>query len=240
MRTWLERYASGERVQVWTEMTGAGSSLRGSDRWEDAVAVARETMTRARSNVERLVSALRREQYEFAFPDRVVVAPPPDVAGRLDRLEAVVGPIPLSIRAWFEVVGQVNLMGRHPSWTFDLTDALVIEGTVDFFLQEQAQWQEERGTEWDRGAFTIDLAPDHLHKADISGGAPYAMAVPDGAADAILLHERHATTFVNYLRIAFEWGGFPGWDRGSLDDWARPTKPAPALIGEIRDSLLRI
>ena len=41
----------------------------------------------------------------------------------------------------------------------------------------------------------------------------YVIALPNAAADADLLGERHETSFVNYLRIAFRWGGFLGWER---------------------------
>jgi hypothetical protein len=57
----------------------------------------------------------------------------------------------------------------------------------------------------------IPLAPDDLHKANISGDA-YYMEVPNQSADAPF-QDWHHTTFVNYLRIAFRWGGFPGWER---------------------------
>jgi hypothetical protein len=62
--------------------------------------------------------------------------------------------------------------------------------------------------------------------------------VPNDGIDGQLLWERHLTTFVNYLRICFRWGGFPGWDRGALDGWAVPPGPAPALLGELASSLL--
>jgi hypothetical protein len=58
--------------------------------------------------------------------------------------------------------------------------------------------------------FHIDLAPDYLHKANISGGSPYAILVPCSAADPILSYERHALPFIDYLRLAFRWAGFPG------------------------------
>jgi hypothetical protein len=31
MGRWLERYAAGDRVQVWTEMSSAGGELRTED-----------------------------------------------------------------------------------------------------------------------------------------------------------------------------------------------------------------
>jgi hypothetical protein len=41
----------------------------------------------------------------------------------------------------------------------------------------------------------------------------YNIALPNPAVDAQLEAERHATTFVAYLRACFRWGGFSGWAR---------------------------
>ena len=38
------------------------------------------------------------------------------------------------------------------------------------------------------------------------------MAIPDARADGELLHERHGLFFVDYLRLCFEYGGFPGYE----------------------------
>jgi hypothetical protein len=46
--------------------------------------------------------------------------------------------------------------------------------------------------------------------------------VPEPAADALLKGERHNTTFVGYLRLAFRWGGFPGWE-------GQPSRPEREL-----------
>ena len=58
----------------------------------------------------------------------------------------------------------------------------------------------------------IAIAPDDLHKANTSGGDPYEMAIPDPHADGELLNERHNLFFVEYLRLCFRLGGFPGYD----------------------------
>lgn len=110
---------------------------------------------------------------------------------------------------------------------------------VDFILSEHASWEEDQGTAWDRGPFVIDIAPDYLHKANVSGGAPYAVA-PSTGADGLVLFERHQTTFTNYLRIAFSWAGLPGWDRRQLDGWATPNEPAPPVLQSIAAQLLPI
>jgi hypothetical protein len=168
--------------------------------------VAALTMQRARQNVELLLDLLRTDNYEFAPGADMVVFEPPEarITARLEELEATTGPLPLALRAWYEHVGRV--------------------------LAEYRDWQADQRTQRDRGAFTIDLAPDYLHKANVSGGPPYSMAVPSLAADGLLLWERHQTTLVNYLRICFRWAAFPGWDRGQLDGWAQPSEPVPAIL----------
>ncbi len=114
------------------------------------------------------------------------------------------------------------------------------EAPIHYILSEYDSWQADRGTEWDRNAFVLDLAPDYLHKAEISGGPPYGLLVPNDGIDGLLLGERHQTTFVNYLRICFGWGGFPGWYIGERPDWAMPPPHPPDLITDLAESLLPI
>ena len=66
------------------------------------------------------------------------------------------------------------------------------------------------------------IAPDDLHKANTSGGEPYAVAVPVEAADGRLLNERHDLPFVAYLCLVFRFGGFPGYD-GATEEPAELT-----------------
>src|SRR5687768_1070467 len=128
MSGWLERYRAGERVQVWTEMTSLGAGVR-AEIWEEAVEVARETMRRVRTNVERLLDRLPAAGYELGTDPEAppFVPPPPDVRAQLDRLESRIGRLPLALRCWFEEVGQVNLAGSHPQWQYDYPDPLVVD-----------------------------------------------------------------------------------------------------------------
>ena len=187
---------------------------------------------------------------ESALKNFHVLSPPhKDVAKSIEAFETEIGgPLPLSLRAWCEIVGSVSLIGTHPVLCFrerahrapmtmfmspsmfpgrdrrarlrqmraagmnvvtelpggqptPLADPLVVEGEV-------AAWE----SEYEVGeARSIPLAPDDLHKADISGDA-YYMDVPSASADAPFL-DWHKANFVDYLRTAFRWGGFPGWER---------------------------
>jgi hypothetical protein len=56
----------------------------------------------------------------------------------------------------------------------------------------------------------MELSPDDRHKANAGGGPAYAIELPNPGVDAPLLEEWHKTTFIDYLRITFQWGGFPG------------------------------
>jgi hypothetical protein len=97
-----------------------------------------------------------------------------------------IGLLPLALRIWFEEVGQVNLNGRHRAWSLEYPDPLVVEAPVQHIRSEYEAWTSARGTEWDRGTiFEVPLAPDYLHKANVSGGMPLAVAVPNPGADGV-------------------------------------------------------
>lgn len=235
MTMWLDRYLRGDREQVWTEINSLGPPIRHDpDAMAEAERVGRETMRRARGNVERLVSELPRLGYVFTPGEGLVTFEGPEagISSRLDEIEARVGSLPLSWRWWSEEVGRVNLMGEGPEWGCDYLDPLVVDAPPSYVIGEIDAWQMDRGTEWDSGQpFSIDFSPDYLHKANISGGAPYSLTVPNEAVDGFVLWERHNTTFINYLRVAFANGGFLGWSAGHCDG-----PPPPALI-ELTKSL---
>ena len=83
---------------------------------------------------------------------------------------------------------------------------------ADCFYEE---WRElhELGAAGYEGRYELTISCDRFHKDGVSGGESYGIPVPHPGADAPLLWEWHNTTFVDYLRICFEWGGFPGLAR---------------------------
>jgi len=112
-RSYLERYRSGEHEAVWAELTALGPSVREAPLFADAHAVARETMTRVRANVETLVDRLRTLGYRFH--NEVPWDPPDDeLLERLRDIEQRFGILPLALQTWYEVVGTVDFMGSHP------------------------------------------------------------------------------------------------------------------------------
>jgi len=232
MAAFLQRYLNGEYEQVWTELLAYGEQIRVDPLLSDALAVARGTMSRVRENIEQLMSRLEQVNYQFSafiedkdededYPPAIFMPPPPDVQDHLAAIEQAVGLLPLSLRAWYEVVGMVNFTGVHPQWNPKVcTDPLVFDCDIEWILSSYQDWKEDT-TKSDTKGFRIDFAPDLYHKAGYSGGPSYAIIIPDAAIDAPVLYEWHTTTFVNYLRICFRWGGFPGFERYSERE--RPT-----------------
>jgi hypothetical protein len=298
MTGYLERYQQGECVQVWKELAAAGDAVRAEPLYSAARAVAQETMRRAKQNVDLLVMRLRAIGYEFQFPEDVIQPPSPGLLADLDAFEREVGPVPLSLRAWVEVVGSVNLMGSYPRLsyyydssanplfamrgedgeveTLDLdsmlqgtssdylppelsnafgklrgmfqalqdmqggerperkaiaeedqveSDPLVFE-PMEIAVEVYEEWQD-----YEDDPFIATLAPDIFHKANVSGGDGIGMVLPNAAADAPLLNtEWGALTFVEYLRLSFEWAGFPG-----LQEYDRRDE---ALLSALKEGLL--
>jgi hypothetical protein len=212
--TYLERYRSGENEQVWSDLQALGPAVRQEPHYAEAQEVAAETMRRVRRNCEKLVARLKGLGYDFGrYPDgtRRSYVVPLEKPGKgksadIAELEEQAGPLPLSLLAFWREVGGVDLVGRH-TFGVDGLDPLVVippEGALSMLYEEER----EKGAAWFAG-----LAPDDLHKDNVSGGDPYSVRLPDPSADFKFVYERHDLLFVPYLRLAIlRWGGMPGLD----------------------------
>jgi hypothetical protein len=153
MSSLLERYEHGEHEQIWDDLLALGAAVREEPHYTEALEVARTTMRRARHNIELLLPRLRSLGFVFGYdwvleePPAYVTRradlaegwrrwvleaqreycafrpPQPDSLERITELEHLTGALPLSLRAWYEVVGTVDLVGRPPpSWSREALD----------------------------------------------------------------------------------------------------------------------
>jgi len=226
---YLDRYRNGEFEQVWNELQALGPAVRREPHFSQAQEVAAETMRRVARNCERIVSRLGELDYNFGtYPDgsrRSYLGEPLTFSSKAlkadsQELEEQAGVLPLSLTAFWEQVGAVDLVGMHPDWP-DGLDPLVVdppEGALSFLCDEEGDGEE--------GKMFAGLAPDDLHKDNTSGGDPYGVHLPNPSADFPFLYERHNLDFVPYLRLAIlRWGGFPG-----LDGRGEPFAPLGSLV----------
>ncbi|TKK90807.1 hypothetical protein FDA94_03310 [Herbidospora galbida] len=231
MASWAARYKAGEWFAVWDELRRHVPEKSA----EDAAEVARETMRRVAVNADTVVERLAAAGYSFAFPAWVRQAPTPDDLAAVQKAERVIGPLPLALRACLEVVGGVNLCGdggdvlphvgyhRVPKQEADFyPDPLVLPPGRHLW----ADW--ETWGDADQEGHTFSFAPDEIHKANVSGGVQ-DVELPSRAADPELLGARPGVTLVDYLRISFAWGGFPGHDALAV---------APRAVEDLRRDLL--
>lgn len=262
MDTWLERYQQGEREQVWQELIALGEDVHHPDLLDSAYAVARETMKRTRHNIEMLVARLSGLGFQFGYdwvfermargngdsdwtrwlieneltPPPPFAPPPQGTDERLEALEQEVGPLPLSLRAWYEEVGCANLvglfpvddLGRYQRFLSTAQSVALGQEFKDQLQQKRQEWPCHHDIDplwvyplsiaregilqpaYSERRYVLSLAPDEYFKYLYPGGGTYSIALPCGAADAVLDGEWHHTYFVDYLRQCFQWAGFPG------------------------------
>jgi hypothetical protein len=225
--TYLSRYEAGEHEQVWREISPRyWKEVQSEPFFSEALEVARATMGRVRQNIELLVPRLETIGYAFGYSwaedppfkvfgveERIQAEPPvlspplPDIQARFERLEAAGLRLPLSLRAWYEVVGAVNFVGTPPNtWPKQAShwpepDPLRVDPLDDDIIEECLM--ERR----------LIIAPDEFFKYYTSGGGPYYIELRAPSTDGQFEGGWLRVSFVDYLRIALSWGGLPGIGR---------------------------
>lgn len=221
----LTRYQAGDRERVWHELRQLGDRVREPELADQVQAVCDEMALRARHNVTVLVERLAAYGYRFhdnddqQTPIAPIRTPTAGAAPLAAWLNGRFGAVPMTVSSWLRLVGDVWLVGTHPSWPGSAqADPLVLEleysryqgaSTQDFYEGELDAWRDSTGDDPSARCFVLPVAPDRLHKANISGGAPYGFRVPDGCAEGVFVAEV-AMPFVDYLNAVFRCGGFPG------------------------------
>ncbi len=84
---------------------------------------------------------------------------------------------------------------------------------TDYFESDFEAWQYDAAEGDALDPFVLPLAPDRLHKANISGGPPYGVVMPSPTVDTTFVGAS-SEGFVDYLNDAFGHGGFPGGASG--------------------------
>lgn len=224
MKTFTERYQSGDFEGVWSDLRDLGAKV-----WddagvlEDARTVARLAMERVKYNIETIVARLHGLGYVFDTPDEVHILPSNKTAAMVKMMETATGELPITLKTWFEVVGLVNMNGYLPlnggdrmSWTHHrYPDPLIIEFWLDYFQEEYAVWQADLAEDPENAVqrFPLYIAPDEYHKEDVSGGPPYTIYLPNRCVDPPIENLWFEATFIQYLQRCMKWGGFPGFSR---------------------------
>ncbi|HWS31906.1 MAG TPA: hypothetical protein VN408_04095, partial [Actinoplanes sp.] len=221
----VARYRDGDHRGVWRDL-GAVAHL--DDVWRaEAEQVATLTMERVRRNAANLTAALVARGWPVDIA-QALPGPEPEVEEQLRELERITAsPVPPALAAYWRIVGTIDLVPRGtwdgpfpPGVPGQLAEADPLEiiglDTAWFSVEE---WQAESEDEHPElaGPLEITIAADYLHKANISGGAPYSVWLPHTGADPMVRDEAHGLAFTDYLRLAFAGKGFLRLDY--QDEW---------------------
>jgi hypothetical protein len=219
MTTLIARYQAGETKQVYAEIQALGQDAFLPENFPAVEAVLIETFERVAHNLQVIYTALQATGYVFVA--RPLHPPLPGTEKLLQQLDDAVrdyGYVPLSLKYFYKIAGGVDF-----AWDYDaeanipwkLADPIQISSLDELVpYVADADWREymhECMDDENGGAAFLELSADDLHKDNISGGMPYSLritAMP--AIDSDFMFEPHQTTFINYLRICFEYCGFAG------------------------------
>ncbi len=213
----LKRLQTEPPRAVWESVCFARGGFLRYDPDEERE-VARAVMRLVRHNAFLLADRLAGLGWHPLTPPMVGTPTPRPFPGEAEAEEF--GPLPLALSAFWEVVGGLDFVwdykrGPAPDlfggYKIEELDPLCIDApqTLPFLAKE---WKELRaaGEIGPGDKVPLDLAPDALHKANISGGSPYGLRLPDPDPDPMFIGDDFALRFTAYLRLSFRWGGFPG------------------------------
>ena len=226
-KSYLQRYKDGEYEQVWAELFHLDEQIYLEPLYSDALAVVHETMNRVKYNIELLKQRLKALNYEFVSEDEKLGREleeyfnQQDTSAIIAKLEEAGLKLPLSLKVFYEVVGRVDFRGRHPKLSsyepdadyenedVEYSDPLVVWPPTDEDIAKN-----DYSEAWEEGLspgvfYHLEIAPDPLHKANVSGGEAYYIVLGLKSIDYFVFGEKNYGTFVQYLRYCFEWGGFP-------------------------------
>jgi hypothetical protein len=238
MAKYFERYLNGEREQVWLELIALGSEIRQEPLYQDTLAVARETMRRAKDNIETLSLRLLELNYSFLDTSNFFRISDQKDLTYLARIEEIIeGTLPVSLLAWYELVGEVAfLANKSEFFNFDkilkihhnsnlslsVTDMLnpirPLSDPIEIFPPiatiQHLQYIREAYEEGQLVSLDYEfvISGDAASKAHQHNEEMIIIKIPNAAADAQIegVWDWGNLTFVEYLRENFRWGGFPG------------------------------
>jgi hypothetical protein len=239
---WLKRYQAGEHEVVWAEMTALGAGIRDKRVVDEASAVARATMDRVQQNLSRIAEVLRKKKYAFSKTGKKALpGADPKVAAQIKALEKRAGaPLPLSLRAFYEVVGPVDFTEKYEATYTDKTAFFAGYGKKDPIMVESAKLalglaadyaaREAQLPQDLRRPLQISIGLDPERKAENEGSndEPWEMEIEGHGADGILHQAKRSLAFVVYLRRSIGAGGF----LGLADDDTAETAQQRELLGD--------
>lgn len=209
----------------WANLVGRDALSQDAYFAKSTTEFAKKIMDRVKHSIDLIIQHLTKIGYRFSFPNEVWIAPDHNVNQWLIELQNNGIYIPVSLQAFLMEIGTVNLMGSDTAWIkpayiFDempqtndvwYTDPLVVYASYQSIEMMFQDWKYRQDDSTEK-RFLVEFSPDYIHKANLSGGVPYSIQADVPAVDSIVLFERKCVSFMEYVRNAVRWCGFPGFE----------------------------
>jgi hypothetical protein len=242
------RYLAGDHVAVWRELIELGGRAYEPDVFEDALAVCREIVSRAATNLRLLRERLTQLGYQFDHPQEALVEAGPGADAVIQDFEAEFGELPLIARVWYRNLASVDFLQapsqlinprtriRNPDPNAPPPPAPDVAGlgshlVLRFWSLETARsdWHKQRAeaaADLEEGKACGGWPPDYpfVFRPFLCLGTAASnceakgFPLPCRGVDGVIYDDGAGRTyFVDELRKAFQWGGFPYWRRSLTD-----------------------
>ena len=242
-KNFLDYYKEGYHKDVWEQLIFMGDTIRDSKYFPDVFEVTMELMDRVRKNILLLKERLINIGYSFKDPEKAYVPPDNDIESILDIYEEENGLLPLSLKCFYIKVGSVDFRQSKEQLIFygdekyryapilnvlgDLNPLLVFPVKTLLKCKVVAS-----------GKTVYSFSDDEFGKAGYSGNL-YTLSIPNPSADG-RIEFLGDISFVEYLRVSIESGGFYGrtvmYD--DYDDIPLRYLPKDDLFKELSEDLI--
>jgi hypothetical protein len=222
MPSYYTRYRSGECEAVFRELVNRGKGIYEPSVFSDAVSVACEVVDRSLRNLCLLFKRLTDLGYSFQHPEDALVEASPGDAPAIDNVESRMGVLPMVARKWYERIRSVDFTQQEtqmfskdgsqcvPVSGLGLNAPLVFLSIPKCLLLQDQLCKDAASDGDDPGRFKRFLPLGGWG----SNSIPKGFWLPCESFDAEFYNEgAGGVSFVDELRTAFKWGGFPFWRR---------------------------
>jgi len=200
-----------------------------------ALAVCREVVARAATNLRLLRDRLTSLGYQFADPIGVLVESGPCAGAEVEATVAEFGELPLIARVWYGTLASVNFKqadeqcryrGREypPPFASEVaglgSHPVLVFWNLGFAREKWHRLRAKAAADLEEGKAAGGWPPDTPFEFSrflplggvASNCEPKAFRLPCRGVDGVLSNEGAGNTYlVDELRTAFRWGGFPYW-----------------------------
>jgi hypothetical protein len=235
MASYFERYISGEHEAAWRELVAQKDAIRNEPILFDAMNVCKEICRRGHRNLVMIYQRLCDLGFEFAEPSVALVETKTNAKHEVDEFERVFGVMPLVARVWYERIDSVDyrqtesqLLCKQAIAPTGLSDVyglgshpVLLFQSLEKCRRQAAEIAQKRNNSSARSgaksntSMTNGGTSSFLHLGGwASNGDQKGFELPNMGIDGKIYNDGGGDIyFVDELRSAFRWGGFPFWRR---------------------------